>query len=201
MMPALPLHSPPRLPRVPLILLAFTAALAGAFTTGCGSASSNSGPPPLSGNTSVTVLLSSTANDQLSEFDMDFVSVTLSNKAGKTVALPTPQLGCLYLSCRHDWKLRVQLRDDQPLRQPYARLLFLPQHTNPGNRELACTDHDHGHRHGSYFGFASVAIGEFSQHLLYRRHRTFFNHANVQSQANNRFLPAHKRRQRQRGKP
>jgi len=93
MMPALPLRSPPRLARVPLILLAFTAALAGAFTTGCGSASSNSGPPPLSGNTSVTVLLSSTANDQLSEFDIDFVSVTLTNKAGKTVTLPTPQLG------------------------------------------------------------------------------------------------------------
>lgn len=88
---ALPLGSRPRLLRVPVILLAFTAVLAGGFSTGCGT--SGSPGPVLSGNTSVTVLLSSNANDQLSEFGIDFVSITLTNKAGKTVNLPPPQLG------------------------------------------------------------------------------------------------------------
>ena len=51
-----------------------------------------SGPPPLSGNTEVTVAMASTANDQLSEFDMVLNSLTLTSQSGKTVALlSTPQ--------------------------------------------------------------------------------------------------------------
>ena len=56
------------------------------ITTGCGSLP---GPPPpaFSGNTNVTVLLSSTANDQLSQFGLTFNSLTMMNKAGKSFTL------------------------------------------------------------------------------------------------------------------
>jgi hypothetical protein len=66
-------------------------ALAVGITTGCGGTGS-SGSPALSGNTSVTVVLSSTANDQLSEFDLVLQNLTLTSKTGKTVTLlSTPQ--------------------------------------------------------------------------------------------------------------
>jgi hypothetical protein len=40
-----------------------------------------------SGSTAVTVVLSSTANDQLSEFDLGFTGITLTSQSGKTVTL------------------------------------------------------------------------------------------------------------------
>ncbi len=59
------------------------------FTTACGGGGSTQ---VLSGNTQVTVALTSTGNDQLSEFDMVLNSVTLTSKSGKTVSLlSTPQ--------------------------------------------------------------------------------------------------------------
>src|SRR5713101_7518036 len=69
--------------RLGLILIA-----ASIFGTGCGSASASSpSAPVLSGNTSVTVLLSSTANDQLSQFGIGFQSISLTSQSGKTVTL------------------------------------------------------------------------------------------------------------------
>jgi hypothetical protein len=61
------------------------------LTTGCGYGGNSTQPPKLSGNTSVTVVLSSTANDQLAEFDLEFQSVTLTSQSGKTVSLLTAQ--------------------------------------------------------------------------------------------------------------
>jgi len=55
------------------------------LTTGCGSSESNA--PTFSGNTQVSVLLTSTANDQLSEFDIGFLGITLTNQSGKTASL------------------------------------------------------------------------------------------------------------------
>ncbi len=66
--------------------LAFTVLLAAAFTTGCGS-SSQPKPPVFSGNTSVTLMLSSTANSQLSQFNLGFNSIALTNQSGATVSL------------------------------------------------------------------------------------------------------------------
>lgn len=68
-----------------VVLVIFLSTIA-AITTGCGSLP---GPPPpaFSGNTNVTVLLSSTANDQLSQFGLTFNSLTLTNKAGKSFTL------------------------------------------------------------------------------------------------------------------
>lgn len=44
-------------------------------------------PPVFSGNTNVTVLLSATANDQLSQFGLNFNSITLTDKSGKVFNL------------------------------------------------------------------------------------------------------------------
>ncbi len=66
------------------ILLAFVLA-----TNGCGSGGSMSKTPVFSGNTSVTLLLSSTANDQLSQYDINFSSISLTSQSGKTVNLST----------------------------------------------------------------------------------------------------------------
>jgi hypothetical protein len=73
--------------RVASIVAALTFALG--MATGCGSSSSGSmtKTPPLSGNTNVTVMVSSTANDQLSEFDVGFQSIALTSQSGKTVTL------------------------------------------------------------------------------------------------------------------
>lgn len=67
-------------------------ALAAGIMTGCGGTSSP-GTAKLSGNTSVTVVLSSSANDQLSEFNLVLQNLTLTSKAGKTVTLSSTPLG------------------------------------------------------------------------------------------------------------
>jgi hypothetical protein len=67
--------------------LALTVTLAASLVSGCGSG----GPaqPALSGNTAVTLLATSTANDQLSGFFVSFKSLTLTSGSGKTVSLLT----------------------------------------------------------------------------------------------------------------
>ena len=62
------------------------AIVAAGLMTACGSG----GTPPikkLSGNTSVTVLLSSTANDQLADFGLGLTGITLTSQSGKVVSL------------------------------------------------------------------------------------------------------------------
>ncbi|MGA9509482.1 MAG: DUF5666 domain-containing protein [Candidatus Sulfotelmatobacter sp.] len=62
------------------------------FSTGCGGGSKSG--PTLSGNTAVTIVVTSTANDQLAEFDLGFQSIALTNQSGKTVtALSLPASG------------------------------------------------------------------------------------------------------------
>jgi hypothetical protein len=73
------------------LVLAFTVTIAATFMTGCGGNGSQS---TLTGNTAVTLLASSTANDQFSELTLNITGVTLTNKEGKTVTLlptTTPQ--------------------------------------------------------------------------------------------------------------
>jgi hypothetical protein len=64
-------------------------------STGCGGGGmSGSSTPRFSGNTSVTMVLSSTGNDQLSEFDIGFLGITLTSQSGKAVTLlPTSAPG------------------------------------------------------------------------------------------------------------
>ncbi len=59
-----------------------------AFATGCGSSSmSKSSAPVLSGNTLVSVVLTSTANDQIPQFDVGFQNISLTTQSGSTVSL------------------------------------------------------------------------------------------------------------------
>jgi hypothetical protein len=61
------------------------------ISTGCGSGATTPPPPQFSGNTSVTVLLSSTANDQVTRFALTFETLTLTDQSGKTVPLFSSQ--------------------------------------------------------------------------------------------------------------
>jgi Domain of unknown function (DUF5666) len=69
------------------ILLTMVAAAIG-LTTGCGSSGAKKiPPPPFSGDTEVTVVVSSTANDALSAFNLDIQSLTLTSQSGTTVSV------------------------------------------------------------------------------------------------------------------
>jgi len=57
------------------------------IATGCGSSGTTPIPPKFSGNTSVTVLLASTANDQVTRLEADLQTLTLTSQSGKTVTL------------------------------------------------------------------------------------------------------------------
>lgn len=89
-----PSFSPRRvLSRAPLLSALCAIAIGMGLATGCGS-SGTGGGQQLSGNTSVTVMLSSTANDQLPQFDIGFQSITLTSQSGKTATLlSTPTAG------------------------------------------------------------------------------------------------------------
>lgn len=68
------------------ILLALALVGAAGVMTGCGGGGPATGPIP-NQNTQVTLAISGTANDQLTEFDLDIQSLTLTTKSGKTVNL------------------------------------------------------------------------------------------------------------------
>ena len=72
-----------------LSLVTFTLSLVIGITTGCGSSGSTT--PKLRGNTSVTVLLSSTANDQVSNFNLEIQTLTVTSQSGKTATLLSSQ--------------------------------------------------------------------------------------------------------------
>ena len=66
-----------------------------AFLAGCGGGSGTSSG--LSGNTTVVVLASSTANDQLVQFPLTLKNVTLTSQSGKTVTLFDGPLSAEYI--------------------------------------------------------------------------------------------------------
>lgn len=74
-------------------LSAATLLLAIGISTGCGSTASSTAPtsPPIGGSTSVTVLLSSTVNDQVTMFDGGLQTLTLTSPSGKSVTLLSSQ--------------------------------------------------------------------------------------------------------------
>jgi len=74
---------------VPAPVLSLLVLFALGLATGCGS--SSPGPPKFSGNTSVVVVLSSTANDQVTNFNLYLQTLTLTNQSGKTVTLLSSQ--------------------------------------------------------------------------------------------------------------
>lgn len=76
-------------------LIVSSAILAGvSFTVACGSNMSQPPPPQFSGNTQVSLVLTSTANDELVEYDMAFSSISLTSQSGSTATLlPAPASG------------------------------------------------------------------------------------------------------------
>jgi len=72
-------------------LITLTLLLAIGISTSCGSTTPTPPhtptAPQFGGNTSVTVLLSSTANDQVTQFDLAFHKLALTSQSGKTVTL------------------------------------------------------------------------------------------------------------------
>jgi len=79
----------PRFLSSPYFFLLLLLTIALVTTTGCGSSASSSsgggGGQQFSGNTNVTLVASSTANDQLSQFDLQIQSLTLTSQSGNTV--------------------------------------------------------------------------------------------------------------------
>lgn len=73
----------PLLPRISRFLLLAAIGLSSVIAAGCGSGSMTK--PVFAGNTTAVVLLSSTANDQLSQFNVTFNSLTLTSQSGKVV--------------------------------------------------------------------------------------------------------------------
>jgi hypothetical protein len=75
------------------LLITLTLLLGIGITTGCGSSATTPTPTPpqFSGNTSVTVLVASTANDQVTRFAVELQTLTLTSQAGKTVTLLSSQ--------------------------------------------------------------------------------------------------------------
>ncbi len=67
--------------------LIVTLVIAAGITTGCGSNGSSMMTPKFSGNTNVTVMVTSTANDQVTNFNLQFKTLTLTNQSGNTVTL------------------------------------------------------------------------------------------------------------------
>ena len=79
-------------PRFSCLLSALGVALAATVVIGCGGSSGSGSVTPLKGSTAVVVLASSTANDQISSFNLTLSSLTLTSQSGKTVTVfSTPQ--------------------------------------------------------------------------------------------------------------
>jgi hypothetical protein len=79
-------QDPSGFPRIHRAALTVSASILVAFATGCGgSAKTNFISPPPTESTPVTLMISSTANDQLQAFDLQFESLTLTSNSGNTV--------------------------------------------------------------------------------------------------------------------
>ncbi len=93
MIPAFVLRTSQNSSRFSSVLLSVVALFAISFTTACGSSGNAAKRPPLSGNTQVTVFLSSTANDEFVEFNIGLTGISLTSQSGKTVTLLTTPKG------------------------------------------------------------------------------------------------------------
>lgn len=119
--PAAQFQSGPRIPRSRRLLSAIAALMLAILAlAGCAGMQNVSPPPgsPIPGeNTTVTIQTSATANDQLSRFAIVITSITLTNKAGKTVTLfnnsnPTQSVEAVHLNAKTEPFLTVSIPQD-----------------------------------------------------------------------------------------
>jgi hypothetical protein len=85
----------PQLRHLSLSWPAIAASFVVALVAGCGG--SGTPTPTMTGNTSVTLLASSTANDQLQAFDIEFSNLTLTSQSGKAVTLISTPLNSEFM--------------------------------------------------------------------------------------------------------
>ena len=80
--------------RVLISSVCAAAACCAPFLSGCGGSSGSIGSqtPPPAGNTAVTLYLSSSANNELMQFNMEVTAISLTSQSGKTVTLPPPSV-------------------------------------------------------------------------------------------------------------
>lgn len=74
------------MPSFPRFLVIATSVTLAAAVAGCGSNSTSGNLSP-TGSTVVSLLLSSSSNNHLSQFNLNFSSISLTSKSGKTVTL------------------------------------------------------------------------------------------------------------------
>ena len=74
------------MPSFPRFLLIAASVTLAAAVSGCGSSPTSGNPQP-TGSTVVSLLLSSSSNNHLSRFNLNFSSISLTSKSGKTVTL------------------------------------------------------------------------------------------------------------------
>jgi hypothetical protein len=82
----------------PNLLATSAVFLIAALTAGCGSGGNSSGKQTFSGDTSMTVVLSSTANDQLQEFGLVLQAIDLTNQSGASVRLLSAPQGAEFMT-------------------------------------------------------------------------------------------------------
>jgi hypothetical protein len=80
-------------PRFSHFLSALALSLAALFAAGCGGSSGSGTGTTFSGNTTVVVLASSTANDQLFQFSVTLKNLTLTSQSGQTVSFLASPVG------------------------------------------------------------------------------------------------------------
>ena len=158
------------------------AILAVSLTTGCGSGGSTA-PPKLSGSTDVTLIMSSTANDQVTRFAVQLQTLTLTSQSGKTVTLLSSQQPSEFMHLNGGIEPLTTLNVPQDIYTSAtvtleAVFVCLAQVPDGGlqDRELfncqptpdsdfANAHYGHGHQHGIIAEHAGCGFGGFSRLL------------------------------------
>ncbi len=163
----------------PFFLATLTLLVGIGLTTGCGS--NGTTPLKLSGNTSVTVLLASTGNDQVTRFAVGFETLTLTSQSGKTVTLSSSQQPSEFMHLNGGIEPLTTVSVPQDIyisatatlggiclpcassRRRRDRQLF--NYQSRPDCEFTLTNHGHGQQHGVTAEHAGFQFGSFS-HLL-----------------------------------
>jgi hypothetical protein len=140
-----------------LVFASSVAAVAG-LTMGCGGGtSSHPSGPVLSGNTSITLFVSSTANDQLTQFNLYFTSLTLTSQSGKTVSLLTTTQGAefMHLNGNAEPLLTTTVPQD----------IYTAATATIGNASFVCVNQVAGGLYNNTFAYGDTPSSQVSVNL------------------------------------
>jgi hypothetical protein len=125
---------------------------------GCGGGtSSHPSGPVLSGNTSITLFVSSTANDQLTQFNLYFTSLTLTSQSGKTVSLLTTTQGAefMHLNGNAEPLLTTTVPQD----------IYTAATATIGNASFVCVNQVAGGLYNNTFAYGDTPSSQVSVNL------------------------------------